>query len=475
MGVKLQKIASCLIVICLTIAILAGLTSITESKGSVQKYMQFFEQDADFDVLFLGSSKVINGILPMELWNDYGIISYNMGGHANTIPTSYWVLRNALDYTTPKCVVFDCMGTGMNIRISNSFDYSHLSFDAFPLSSTKIQAVSDLVIPEEWEDWQTKRIELLWNFSIYHSRWIDIDAGEFYPYYTRQKGAEPRVNVSIPAQMATVSPDARSTTETVGMEYLIKAIQLCQERGIDVILIHIPYPTTEAGRIEANTIQDIANAYGVEYINFFNMDIVDYQTDMHDSDSHLNPSGAFKITDYLGRVLSEQYEIPDQRNHPDYQSWHYDAEIYHQEKVKLFENATCAWNYWMLLSDDDFSFIADLSESDLKQDEVLTALLRNAEIQPENVSGRCIIAADRSSGTVTYTAYDSLLQGPAETALGTLSLDEEGVKLDGQIFWHTGEPEALSAAMRFALLNLENDLEGTAQFSAGEIRSPYAE
>jgi len=141
MGVTLKRILSCLIVICLTVAILAGLTNIVESKSSLEKYTQFFEQEADFDVLFLGSSKVINAVLPMELWNDYGIVSYNMGGHSNTIPVSYWVLRNALEYTTPKCVVMDCMGTQWDNMIYQNFEYSHLSFDAFPLSPAKIQAV----------------------------------------------------------------------------------------------------------------------------------------------------------------------------------------------------------------------------------------------------------------------------------------------------------------------------------------------
>lgn len=471
MYTTLKRIVSCVIVVCLTLAILAGLTCITEYKSSIEKYMQFFEQEAEFDVLFLGSSKVINGILPMELWNDYGIVSYNLGGHANTLATSYWVLRNALDYTTPKCVVFDCMGSHSNGRISDNFYYSHLSFDAFPLSPTKIQAVLDLVDPADWEDAQAKRMELLWNFSIYHSRWSDLSANDFLPYYTYQKGAEPRVNVSIPNKMGKADPDERNAQDTTGMQYLIKAIELCRERGIDVLLVHLPYPASKGTLVAANTVGDVAEAYGVEYLNFLNMDIVDYQTDMNDPDSHLNPSGAFKITDYLGRILSERYGIPDRRNHPDYQTWYVDAEQYHQEKIALFENADSAWDYWMLLSDNDFSFVAELSDKDLQQDAVLSALLRNAGVQPENISGRCIVAADRASGTVTYTAYETLQQGPVETPLGILSFDGVCVKLGEQECWQAGEP----AAMRFALLNTEKELEGTAQFSAEQIRSSNAE
>jgi hypothetical protein len=61
-----------------------------ERKSSDFKYADYFEQDEDFDVLFFGTSHVINGIFPMELWNDYGIVSYNFGGHGNEIATSYW-------------------------------------------------------------------------------------------------------------------------------------------------------------------------------------------------------------------------------------------------------------------------------------------------------------------------------------------------------------------------------------------------
>ena len=469
MRTKLMRIVSCLVVICLTLAILTGLTSLTESKSSVEKYKQFFQQDADFDVLFLGSSKVINGVLPMELWNDYGIVSYNMGGHATTIPTSYWILRNALDYTTPKCVVIDCFGSGGNGGLNDNFYYAHLSFDAFPLSLTKIQSVFDLIPATTKEDAQAKRLELLWNFSTYHSRWSQLALNDYQPYFNYQKGAESRPHVSIPNEMAVVSPESKNTLENRSMQYLIKTIELCKEQGIDVLLVNLPYPANEEDLIAANTVADVAEIYDVGYVNFFNMDVVDYQTDMHDPDSHLNPSGALKITDYLGQILSEQYEIPDQRTNTEYETWKEDAEKYHQEKVALFKEVTSGWNYWMLLSDKDFSFVAALSEADWQQDAVLAALLRNAGVQPEKVTGRCIIAANRATGEVTYTQWEDFSQGPVETALGTLSMEEETVKLGDQVCWQAAECE--SDDMLFALLDQESTFFGNANFSANEIRN----
>lgn len=471
MGVTLKRIASCLVVICLTIAILAGLTNITEKKSSLEKYKQFFEQESDFDVLFLGSSKVLNSVLPMELWNDFGIVSYNLGGHGNTIPTSYWVLRNALEFTTPKCVVLDCFGSNWSGRINENFYYTHLSFDSFPLSLTKLQAVCDLINPEKVEDGQAKRMELLWNFSTYHSRWNELTENDFHPDFTYQKGAELRANISIPVEMANVSPNLRNTLDNNGIQYLIKTIELCKERGIEIILTSLPFPASEETLIAANTVSDVAKYYGVEYLNFFEMDVVDFQTDMYDPDSHLNPSGAFKITKYFGQLLAKQYEIPDKRNHPDYQSWHQDAKKYQQEKIALFANADSAWCYWMLLADDDFSFVAELSEKDLVQDNVLISLLRNAGIQPEKIKGRCIVIADRCSGRITYAEYDALLREPLETTLGILSLGTEGLNLNGQKCWQINGLEVPLHGMRFALLDENNNVIGSKQFSSEEIRS----
>ena len=175
MRTRLKRILSAIVVLCLTLSILSALTSITENKNSIKKYAQFFDQDADFDVLFMGNSRVLNGVIPMELWNDYGMVSYNMGGHANTLPTTYWVLRNALDYTTPKCVVIDCTGYGGMSYISTSYYYTHLSFDAFPLSVNKIRGVFDLIRAEEVDDVQARRGELLWNFSTYLSTILYVD------------------------------------------------------------------------------------------------------------------------------------------------------------------------------------------------------------------------------------------------------------------------------------------------------------
>lgn len=56
-------------------------TIVLQRKDSRIKYADFFDEAKKdhIDVLFMGSSHVINGINPIELFKNYGYTSYDMG------------------------------------------------------------------------------------------------------------------------------------------------------------------------------------------------------------------------------------------------------------------------------------------------------------------------------------------------------------------------------------------------------------
>lgn len=283
-----------------------------ERKSSDVKYNDFFAQEENFDVLFLGTSRILGAVYPMELWNDYGMISYNFGGHSNQIATTYWVMKNAFDYTNPELVVIDCTNLSSNIKGSDIFSYIHLSLDAFPLSATKIQAVQDILedpvmdemirngTARESDEPRTK-IGLLWNYSVYHSRWNSIEQEDFEVPISAHKGAEFWTNV-VPGALHKIAPDKKLKNESVSIEYLYKIIEECQSRKIDVLLVYLPFPASEGAQMEANRVYDIAEKYKINYINFLDMDIVDYGTDCYDADSHLNPSGGKRSRTILENI-----------------------------------------------------------------------------------------------------------------------------------------------------------------------------
>lgn len=434
------RAASCIITALLTVLMLCGLTDLTERKTSDQKYKDFFERPDEYDVLFMGSSHVINAVFPMELYKDFGITSYNFGGHSNKIATSYWVMENALDTCTPKVVVVDCLEVEKQIKCSPTFSFVHQSLDAFPLSLTKIRAVADLLddpyLEEELKNQPASRnsesrtkLGLLWDYSVYHSRWNELSKNDFEPELLYEKGAESRINV-VRNQLNRISPDEVLTEETVNSQYLRMIIEDCRSRGIDVLLTYLPFPAAPSQQKGANTVYNIAAEYGVNYLNFLDLDLIDYQTDLYDSDSHLNPSGARKVTAYLGEYLTENYGIPDRRTDETCAQWQADLDNYDIMKDKNLISCSKITNYLMLLSGDDIEIVFNIGNKDILKNTWIADLFENLGVDSAALSDDTdfIIVGQRGSRTAVLNDFRSDGKS-ADTALGSVMLvssEDEG-------------------------------------------------
>lgn len=371
-----KRIAGSLIVIVLLCYILSALSPIVREKNQWCRKPTFLENCDDINVLFLGTSHAVNAIFPMELWGEYGIASYNMAGHGNTIPNSYWVMMNALDYAEPKLIVLDCSGISSPQKTSDS--YLHWSMDCFKLSKNKIHAINDL-FPD-----MSKRIEYLWDFSLYHSRWNDITREDFEEQQYIHYGGEPRIDVVIPNKIKNITTITKEPFETYGTEYLRKIIDECQSRGIAILLTYLPFPAVEFQLNESLVVRDIANEYGINYINFLETNIVDYSTDCYDTDSHLNPSGAEKITNYIGSYIKSKYQIEDKRRNEQFQDWNENYELYKSYKIDTIKEQTNLATYLMLLRNKDISLCLYIKgNSDILNDEQIYNLIDNTSIYQE--------------------------------------------------------------------------------------------
>lgn len=409
----IKRILSCAVLVCLIGISLSYLTGLMERKESRFKYEAFFSQKEDFDVLFMGSSHVVNAVFPMELWNDYGIVSYNMGGHANQLATTYWVMENALDHTTPKLMVIDGMHLNFNIKTGYDFSNIHISFDAFPFSATKMAAIRDLLDDEEMdkkiEEGETVGTELrtelgiLWDYSVYHSRWSELRGDDFSSDTSKEKGAESRIAVGKPREIVEIPSDSVLEEETLGIQYMRKMIEECQERGIAVLLVYLPFPPQEQDFKNANRMYQIAEEYGINYINFLDMDIVDYSTDCYDEGSHLNPSGARKVTDYLGRYIMDNYEIPDQRTNEAYDGWYDAYEEYKEFKTSNIREEQELDNYLMLLADKDYDVMIEIFNPVIWKNEYYCNLFKNLGVDSTRITEKTdLLAVGQGGRTVNY-------------------------------------------------------------------------
>ena len=117
----------------------------------------------------------------------------------------------------------------------------------------------------------------------------------------------------------------------------------------------------------------------MKYLNFLDLGVVDYETDCYD-DTHLNRSGAEKVTTYLGDYLAAHYTLSDHRNDPAYASWHGDYETWRTFQHALLREEDQLFRYLMLLANETCSFELTLGDDRLFAAEPYGKLLRNIGI-----------------------------------------------------------------------------------------------
>ncbi len=376
--------------------------NILRRKYSYEKYNDFFAQKENFQVLFFGSSHMLSGVFPMQLWEDYGIVSYNMGDTGERIPTSYYSIKMACKENKPKLVVIDAFFADIQEKLNK--DCAHNLFDVYPISTTKCEAIQDLC---ENQKPLNNYFEYLFNLSMYHSRWNKLTKSDFIlERYNFEKGATPLVKVATPNPMSEFeSVETYKGAETTGMEYLRKIIEYCQENNIEILVTYLPFPATDELIATSKYVANICDEYNVKYINFLKTDTIDYNTDMFDSTSHLNVLGARKVTNYLGNYISKNYNIIDQRENDKYKFWNDDYDGYIDYKIKILENNKVLNNYLMLLCEEkDISCKIEISSnkenlegSTLQQ--LLMKLENKYEINDREFEGK-------EDKTVKITTYD---------------------------------------------------------------------
>ena len=399
-NIRLKRILRVLFTLVLTCVMVGIAAHMLERKDGDIKYRAFLEEENNYDILFMGTSHVIDAVYPMELWHDSGYTSYNLANHSTTLAASYWMLVNALDHTEPRLVVIDCYGLNENEKITN-YSYTHQAFDAFPLSINKIKTAFDLT--DMYEEYDP--LELLFDFSLYHSRWNELGKSDFDTEYNAERGSEHLIALATPVEYEWIDPDEKMQERTIGWEYLERMIKECQSRNIEVLLTWVPYPPHRAeAQAAAHSVYDIAEEYGVDYIDFWDMDLVDFETDLSDEDSHLNPSGGLKVTDCIGQYIDDNLALADHRNEEGYEGWHRDEMEYAQDKKDNLIYETDPVIYLMLAADDDFDIKLEWNDYSSLDTDRYASLFENLGLESDSArqSATQYISGRRSDRSVEY-------------------------------------------------------------------------
>lgn len=303
----IKRIVSCV----LFVAILLGLLQVSSlvfqpksnDKASGINYPRangiFSEPKDSIDTVFIGDSEVYHSFIPLNIWRDYGITSYDVSSPSQKLVYSMEFLKKTFEKQSPKIVFLET-----NAIFRNSY----------------------------FEDEITYKAEQIFPVFRYHDRWknlqlkdfsatVEYTANEENKGYYFTKKSKPATDKAIKKYMkySDVSAPILSTNK----KYLNEIAKFCKKHGTKLVLISTP-STKNWNYQRHNTMEAISKDLGVDYIdtNLLRDDIpIDWKKDTKDKGDHLNYNGAVKLTNYIGKYLDDTKLFKDKRNDPSYDNW----------------------------------------------------------------------------------------------------------------------------------------------------------
>ena len=266
------------------------------------------EKKNSIDVLVLGDSLSHTAISPMLLYRDYGITSYLCGSYGQYMYDTLRYLEQAFDNQQPKIVILETDTLYRRFNVSDSIASAMQC--AFPVFR-------------------------------YHDRWKDLTTDDFkgnieYTCIDDYKGYRYKDKVNgIPNLPYMIYTNEVDKVSVLNQLYFDKIADFCKDKGAELILVSTP-SVLNCNYARHNGIQELADRYDLEYVdmNLMAQDVpIDWETDTRDKGDHLNHDGARKVTEYLGKFLSEKNVLTDHRGDSAYAGWEDSLKIY-MEKIE---------------------------------------------------------------------------------------------------------------------------------------------
>ena len=278
-------------------------TSIWSSDHRVEQYKKL--PDNSIDVLFVGSSNVMSGINPLQLWKDTGIQSYAYCTRAQTFAFSYAYLQDAFKTQKPQCVVLDAFSVLTDKTtdgLINSDFHMSVNMDSLSVSS-KSELLFKHVSPSQWISYF---IPLFKNHNYYKTQQkIPDETNAIFMGYCYEDSCKSYKKPNYTDQIAAMDP--------VDLLYLEKILLLCKDNDVELYVIKTPICYPDKTHQKLNDVKSFCSSNGV---NYYDMSIdaetwgFDFGADMRDA-IHINSSGAVKVTRRLGELLKNQYSFND--------------------------------------------------------------------------------------------------------------------------------------------------------------------
>lgn len=288
------------------------------------RYTQYDNLEFDPDMIYIGTSEPRQGFIPIILYEEKGITSYNLCNQWNAAAAYYYELKYALERHSVKAAAIDFRSIYASMKPQDKPTPYLQALFGIPDRKIHYELLHDIckMDPEE-------AIYYAFPLLRYHTRWASAEA-DFSPlkepladymlgWFTTNKLHDD--DDQTPREL---SPDLWNYQEAAGpfpekdVQYYQKMVDLCREKNVQLIAI-IPPVIGRAEEYSANWagIKQFLDQNGIRYFNYNTYEEVkriglDVNEDFTDA-NHMNYLGAIKWSKVLAQDLSTELSLTDHR------------------------------------------------------------------------------------------------------------------------------------------------------------------
>lgn len=277
------------------------------------------EPENTIEVVAIGNSNVRSGLIPMQLWKDYGITSYAWGEPSIDPFDAKLDLKKIFKKQSPSIVILEASFFFRNASLVDNLD---------SMVRANLASVFPLVTYH-------RNLAKLFQYDLTELAGSNHSVTKgYYLNYDSKSGKKGD----------TYMEESSSSEEILNplvKKEVLKIRQLCEENGAKLIIAAIP-STADWGYERHKLTEEFCNENQLEFLDMNTSDIVkdmklNWKKDSRDGGTHMNYHGASLVTGYLGKYLTEHYQLTDFRQNEKYEQWNTDCRYFYDEAKRYKE------------------------------------------------------------------------------------------------------------------------------------------
>lgn len=314
----------------------------------LRDYEQAAERGEEIDVVCLGTSALFRGMVPVVMYEQEGITSFNFGSSLQNAMCEYYLLKSIVEIHAPEVVILDLSSLYEDRMADNESRFLRTYYQtADGLQDYRIR--QELIEAILQDNPSQNRADLMFPLLREHSKWTSLDKDDYLsdpsvlPKYARGclLGDETTV-FSSPSYVTEAQISQQTQTREISeysLNWYEKIFTLCEEYGIEVMVVAFPTAISGDSPNSYYTLETFCKERDIDYFNYATAEQIsaaqiDATDNFHDA-AHLNVRGGIRVSRLLAENLAETYGLKDRRGNENYSQWDEDWAIFYSNYTDI--------------------------------------------------------------------------------------------------------------------------------------------